>query len=568
MKRSRFSKEQIIEILKEHEAGVSVAYLCRKHGVSDASIYKWKVNFGGMTSPPNEQRVASVAQTSAQLRGGVLNRDPHSADRVALVRGDAVWTRGRLFRVVEQLTRGFVALGIRTGDRVVLHMANRPEFVVAYLACFQSGAIAVPVNPRLKLAEIKSILERVEPALYIGQDGLYNKADRLPCSALGRHARVLVDTITPINSGRTWLDLLSDDRAPVATPVLKATHPALLLSTSGTSGLPKLGVHTRGTLSEVLQRMASSRSDKNTFTVCATPIAHAMSCLALLSTIHYGEAVNLLNGFEPAAVLHEIERGRGHRIMLLPHMFNALADEQEARPKNVEALQSCVSAGDNLSSQLQKRFEKAFGVKLLNIYSATEASASFTPGTRTFRSRPGVKVKFLDRAGRETAGTEGGVMAIRGPHVVIGYWESLSSIVPLSEGGWFDTGDIVREVSPGELMYLSRFKDIIIRGGSNIAPMEVEQALLNHELVRAAAVIGIPDERLGERVAGFIQVVKGAPKPDLRALITDLSLVIADYKLPEMLKVVDDLPRNAIGKIDRAALRSRGSTDWDLDFRP
>jgi hypothetical protein len=85
--------------------------------------------------------------------------------------------------------------------------------------------------------------------------------------------------------------------------------------------------------------------------------------------------------------------------------------------------------------------------------------------------------------------------------------------------------------------------------------------------VRAAAVIGIPDERLGERVAGFIQVVKGAPKPDLRALITHLSVVIADYKLPEMLKIVDDLPRNVIGKIDRAALRSRGSTDWDLDFR-
>jgi acyl-CoA synthetase (AMP-forming)/AMP-acid ligase II len=246
-------------------------------------------------------------------------------------------------------------------------------------------------------------------------------------------------------------------------------------------------------------------------------------------------------------------------------MFNALADEQEAHPKNVEALQNCVSGGDNLSPRLQKKFEKAFGVKLLNIYSATEASASFTPGTMTFRSRPGVEVKLLDRAGREMPE---GVMSIRGPNVVIGYWESPSSIVPLGEGGWFDTGDIVREVSPGELMYVSRFKDIIIRGGSNIAPMEVEQALLNHELVRDAAVIGIPDERLGERVAGFIQVVKGAPKPDLRALITDLSVVIADYKLPEMLKVVDDLPRNAIGKIDRAALRSREPTDWDLDFRP
>jgi long-chain acyl-CoA synthetase len=534
--------------------------------VNDASICKSKVRFGVTISPPNEQRAAAVAQTSAaQLRGGVLNHDPHSADRVALVHGGAVWTRGHLFKAVEQLTRGFVALGIRTGDRVVLHMANCPEFVVAYLACFQSGAIAVPINPRLKLSEIKSILERIEPALYIGQDDLYNKVDRLPCSALGRDARVLVDTISPIDSGRTWLDLLSDDRAPDATPILKATHPSLLLSTSGTSGLPKLGVHTRGTLGEILQRMASSRSDKSTFTICATPIAHAMSCLTLLSTIHYGEAVNLLNGFEPAAVLHEIERGRGHRIMLLPHMFNALADEQEAHPKNVEALQNCVSGGDNLSPRLQKKFEKAFGVKLLNIYSATEASASFTPGTMTFRSRPGVEVKLLDRAGREMPE---GVMSIRGPNVVIGYWESPSSIVPLGEGGWFDTGDIVREVSPGELMYVSRFKDIIIRGGSNIAPMEVEQALLNHELVRDAAVIGIPDERLGERVAGFIQVVKGAPKPDLRALITDLSVVIADYKLPEMLKVVDDLPRNAIGKIDRAALRSREPTDWDLDFRP
>jgi long-chain acyl-CoA synthetase len=520
------------------------------------------------TSPPNEQRAVATTQISAQLWGNVLNHDPHSADRVALVHGYAAWTRGRIFGAAEQLTRGFAALGIRTGDRIVLHMANRPEFVVAYLACFQSGAIAVPISPRLRLAEIRSVLERIEPALYIGQDDLYKEVDRLPSAVLGCDARVLVDTISPINSGPTWHDLSSDGRAPVASPILRATHPALLLSTSGTSGLPKLGIHTRGTLSEVLQRMASSRSDKNTFTICATPMAHAMSCLMLLSTIFYGEAVNLLNEFDPAAVLQEIERGRAHRITLLPHMFEALTDEQEARPKNVKALQSCVSAGDNLSSRLQQRFEKAFGVKLLNLYSATEASASFTPGTRTFRPRPGTEVKLRNCTGRETRGSDGGLMAIRGPNVVIGYWESTSSIVPLGEGGWFDTGDVVREVSPGELMYVSRSKDIIIRGGSNIAPTEVEQALLNHDLVRAAAVIGIPDEHLGERVAGFIEVEKGASKPDLRALIADLSAVIADYKLPEMLKIVDNLPRNSLGKTDRAALRSRGSTNWDLDSRP
>jgi long-chain acyl-CoA synthetase len=508
-------------------------------------------------------------QTYSDLGGGVLSRDKHSQDKVALVCGEDVWTRGRLFMAVERLTRGFAASGIGAGDRIVLHLRNRPEFILAYLACFRSGAIAVPINPRLKLAEVKPILKRVEPAMYIGQNELYDQVDRLACSTPGLDDCVLVDDPSPTNGCRSWLDLLSDARTPASTPVLGETTPALLLPTSGTTGLPKLAVHTRGTLGQVLHWAASGRSDKNTFTICATPLAHAMNCLVSLSTIDYGEAVNLISGFEPAAILDEIERGRGHRLMLLPHMFDALADEQRARPKNVEALQICVSGGDGLPLQSQRKFEESFGVKLLTTLGFTEASASFIPGANTFRLRPGVEAKFLDSDGRETTSRDGGVLAVRGPNTVVGYWESPSFIAPLSENGWFHTGDIVKEASPGELMYVSRAKDIIIRAGSNISPMEVEQALLKHAAVYAAAVIGIPDQVLGERVAGFIQLAKGAVKPNLRSLIADLSDSIANYKLPEMLKIVDNFPRNGVGKINRAELRTTApTTAWDLDVRP
>jgi acyl-CoA synthetase (AMP-forming)/AMP-acid ligase II len=134
--------------------------------------------------------------------------------------------------------------------------------------------------------------------------------------------------------------------------------------------------------------MTSSRSDKNTFTICATPIVHVVGCLFLLSRIHYGEAVNLPNDFEPAAALYEIERGRGHRIALLPYMFDALANEQEAHPKNVEALQNCVSGGDNLSPRLQQRFEKAFGVKLLNLIARPRRVRASHPGRGRFALAP------------------------------------------------------------------------------------------------------------------------------------------------------------------------------------
>jgi long-chain acyl-CoA synthetase len=254
-------------------------------------------------------------------------------------------------------------------------------------------------------------------------------------------------------------------------------------------------------------------------------------------------------------------------MMMMPHMFDALADEQLRQPRNVGALQSCVSSGDSLPPRTQWKFEEAFGVKLLTALGSTEASGSFLPGAKTFRVSKDVQIRILASDGWTALGRKGGELSIRGPNVVVGYWESPSSVLPLSEGGWFNTGDIVREVTPGELQYVSRAQDIISRAGSNISPHEVEQALLNHPAVCGAAVIGIPDRAMGERVAGFIQLANEAARPNLHCILVDLSGLVADYKLPEVLKVVDGLPRNACGKINRVALRAAVPATWDLDRR-
>ncbi|HVJ54347.1 MAG TPA: class I adenylate-forming enzyme family protein [Aliidongia sp.] len=500
-------------------------------------------------------------RTTDRLTSLIWSEGKHDRARVALISGGEIWTRARLFGLAEQMIRAFAQAGLSAGDRVILHMRNRPEFVAAYLACFKAGLVAVSINPRLKLAEIKPLLERTEPALYIGQADLYAEADRLSGTGLAVDRHVLVD------SGPAWQRFLGSDLPLPAAAEFPASAPALLLPTSGTSGLPKLAVHTRGTLASMIAATTTSRTDRDSYTLLSSPVAHALACLYFLGTIAYGEAINLLDGFDAGRVLDEIAHGRAHRLATLPYMVGALAEEQLARPRNVDALQLCVTAGDTLPPQMRARFEQAFGPKLMESFGATEAAGCFTPGRGSFSLSNAAEFRLLDPDGRVIPDGKEGELSLRGPIVVVGYWESPARIRPLSPGGWFDTGDLVRQVAPGEFVYVSRIKDIIIRAGSNIAPAEIEKALLDLPAVSAAMVVGIPDQAIGQRVAAFIELKNGAANSNLRHLIGDLSKSLADYKLPEMLKIVDSLPRNNNGKLDRAAMRANVPSVWDLDLR-
>jgi acyl-CoA synthetase (AMP-forming)/AMP-acid ligase II len=204
--------------------------------------------------------------------------------------------------------------------------------------------------------------------------------------------------------------------------------------------------------------------------------------------------------------------------------------------------------------QLQVDFEATFGAPLRNVWGATEAFGPLRPGLQpgpVSRIAPGAQVRLVDDEGREAPRGEVGEFLVRGQCVTVGYWVGPDRIEDATRDGWYLSGDLMRQGEGDELWFVGRKKDIIIRGGSNISPADVERVLLSHPLVQDAAVFGVPDPVLGQRVAAVVQLSSGAGNPALGAILKDTKLQLADYKAPERLWAVDAVPRNPLGKVDR-----------------
>jgi long-chain acyl-CoA synthetase/feruloyl-CoA synthase len=248
----------------------------------------------------------------------------------------------------------------------------------------------------------------------------------------------------------------------------------------------------------------------------------------------------------------------------LPFMFTALLQRQQAHPRNIDCLRTCIAAGDVCPPQVQDQFPSVFGIPLRSSWAATEALGSLTYGLESGRVNRIVKNAqvrgLVDDNRMPVSPGEVGELVVRGPHVTIGYWAGAGLVEDAPEGGWFHTGDLMRQDEKGNLWFVSRKNHLIIRGGSNISPAEVERVLMTHPAVRDAAVIGVPDPELGQRVAGFVQLASSAQSADPDEILVYLTGRLADYKVPESLQIVDEIPRNATGKVDRQSL-SKMRTD-------
>jgi acyl-CoA synthetase (AMP-forming)/AMP-acid ligase II len=333
--------------------------------------------------------------------------------------------------------------------------------------------------------------------------------------------------------------------------------PAVLLATSGTTGLPKFVIHTQATIATTTDalRHFELTGDHTAMVVC--PMVHAGGFFTFIGCISNGVPMVLLERFDPDAALDAIEMHRCSWLFGLPFMFTALLERQRLYRRDVYSLRFCLFGGDVCSQQLQQEFPIEFGVPLRNVWAASEAVGCLTYGLEpgpVSRIAPGAQVRLVGEGRVPVPLGEVGELAVRGPNVSIGYWAGPDVIDDAPENGWYHTGDLMRQDEKGNLWFVARKKDIIIRGGSNISPVEVERVLAAHPAVKDAAVVGIPDDTLGQRVAGFVQLEKNAPSEIASEVLEMVRNRLADYKVPERLQVVATIPRNALGKTDRAAL--------------
>lgn len=450
------------------------------------------------------------------------------------------------------------AMGVGAGDRVALLAFNRPEWLAIYCACLARGATLVPLNPALSESEVAFILEDCSPALVFVDDKNLSRVQPdlvIPVKALGDPDARSWDS----DAASSWPQVVDlDDR-----------HPALIHYTSGTTGhpkgavLPHVGV--AATLSRTTTWVGSTAEDTILINGSLAFIMH--STIAAMGHIAIGATVVLQERFHPAEAIEAIDRYQATVIMWVPTMYVMVCEWIESNPRDHEgalaSLRACVSSAASLPWSLVERMRTVTGKTIYNAWGMTEGTplTGFPPGSVPVPDSVGPpigdsEIRILDAQGHEVAVGEVGEITFRSPSNMIEYYNRPEATRETLIDGWVHSGDLGRRDADGNVYISGRIKDMIIRGGANIYPAEIESVLTDHEAVADAAVIGRPDERFGEIPVAFV-VPRNGEVPDAETLRDFCRSRLASYKVPEWISVVDDLPRGPTGKTLKRVLRDQ-----------
>ena len=469
-------------------------------------------------------------------------------DRPALRLDDQIITYRQLDDRSARVAALLGSLGIAPGDRVGLMMPNVPQFAIAYYGILRAGAVVVPMNVLLKEREVAFYLTDAGARLLIAWDGLVE--------ALSGAAHAGADEVT-IEPRRFDAQLAAIDPHPGVAE--RAGHDtAVILYTSGTTGTPKGAELTHLNLAknvEVTQNLLEVDQDDVIFG--ALPLFHSFGQTCGLNTaVRTGACLTLLPRFDASEALTMLERDGVTVFEGVPTMYAAMMNHAGAAQTDSSRLRRCVSGGAALPLGVLKGFEQVFGCVILEGYGLSETSpvASFNPPERRKPGSIGIPVRGVEMAVVGEDGTplpvgEVGEVVIRGHNVMKGYWNRPDATAAAIVDGWFHSGDLAKVDADGYFFIVDRMKDMIIRGGYNVYPREIEEVLYEHPAVREAAVIGVPDDYFGEEVAAVISLRAGATAtPD--QLVSFVKDRVAAYKYPRLLWIVDDdLPKGSTGKI-------------------
>jgi long-chain acyl-CoA synthetase len=440
--------------------------------------------------------------------------------------------------------------GLEPGDRVGIMLPNLPEFAVAYYGVLRAGGVVVPMNVLLKRREVAFYLSDSQARMLVAWHGFAEEAQ-----AGGLAAGVDCLVVEP----DAFEALLSGVEPQTVVEQRAGDDTAVILYTSGTTGKPKgaelTHANLRRNVEAVLQLFSLVAAD---VVLGALPLFHSFGqTCGLNATVAAGARLALLPRFAPADALELIER---HRVTLfagVPTMYAALLNHPGRERFDVSSLSRCVSGGAALPVEVLRGFEAAFGCMVLEGYGLSETSpvACFNHPDRERKAGSigtpiaGVEMKTVDDARAEVARGDVGEIAIRGHNVMKGYWRRPDATAEtIDADGWFYTGDMARIDEDGYFFIVDRKKELIIRGGYNVYPREIEELLYEHPAVAEAAVVGVPHAELGEEIGAAVALVPGAQVSE-RELRDYLKELVAAYKYPRHVWFVDALPKGPTGKI-------------------
>jgi long-chain acyl-CoA synthetase len=471
-------------------------------------------------------------------------------DSVALKLDDAELTYHQFDCAAARIANLLADRGVGAGDRVGIMLPNVPYFAACYYGVLRLGAVVVPMNVLLKSREVGFYLSDPGAKLVFAWHD-FGEAAQTGADEAGAEC-ILVEP-------GEFEQLVGEypDEAEVAERDPGDT--AVILYTSGTTGKPKGAELTHSNLIRNVECFINFTDVDETSTVLgALPLFHSFGqTCGLNAAVKAGARLTLIPRFDPCKALEIIERDHVSVFEGVPTMYAGMLNDPDRESHDASCLKLCASGGASLPLEVLRGFEEAFDAKILEGYGLSETSpvASFNQPDRERKPGSigtpieGVEMKVVDERGNEVAQGEPGEIVIRGHNVMKGYWNRPEATADaISDDGWFKTGDIATVDEDGYFFIVDRKKDMIIRGGYNVYPREIEEVIYEHPAVREAAVIGIPHDELGEEVGAAVALKDGSDcaEDEIRAHCKEQ---VAAYKYPRRIWFVDELPKGPTGKI-------------------
>ena len=474
--------------------------------------------------------------------------------------GDVELSYGELDELSARLAALLGEKGVGPADRVGVMLPNVPEFPIAYYGVLRAGAVVVPMNVLLKRREIAFYLEDSGSKLLLAWHGFCAEAREGAADAGAELIEV---------EPASFAELLAEHEPAVGLHETEEEDTAVILYTSGTTGKPKGAELTHVNLfrnADVSSRTTSEISEGDVV-LGALPLFHSFGqTVSMNASLMTGACLTLVPRFDPGEALATMQRDGVTHFYGVPTMYGALLHHPERESFDTSSLRICITGGASMPVEVLRGFEEAFGAKVMEGYGLSETSpvaCSNHPDKERKAGSigtpiEGVEMQVVDENDQPVAQGEVGEIVIRGHNIMKGYWQRPDATEEAMRGGWFHSGDMARTDEDGYFYIVDRKKDLIIRGGYNVYPREVEEVLFEHPKIREAAVVGVPHDEWGEEIGAAVVCHEGeelAPE-EVSAYVKER---IAAYKYPRLVWFLDDLPKGPTGKILKREIETPAS---------
>ena len=521
----------------------------------DASSAPWSCSRSSRWRPNrSHKRIRVGCMSLAQLLTETAAAHP---DRPALKLDDTVLNYAFLNEAATRVAGLLKEKGVAPGDRVGIMLPNVPYFAAAYYGILRAGGVVVPMNVLLKGREVGFYLSDSGAKVVFAWHGFAEAATE---GAAAAGAEVIL-----VEPGKFEQLVMAAPRAEADEP-RAGDDTAVILYTSGTTGTPKGAELTHDNLRANCTTTGSTLIgiSEQDVVLGALPLFHSFGqTCGLNAAVAHGSCLTLIPRFDPVKALEIIARDEVTVLEGVPTMYHAMLNAPGHEDVDTSSLRVCVSGGSAMPVEVMKAFEREFDCMILEGYGLSETSpvASFNHPDRDRKPGSigtpieGVEMKLVDDDGDDVAQGEVGEIVIRGHNVMKGYWGRADATAEVMKGGWFASGDMATVDEDGYFFIVDRKKDMIIRGGYNVYPREIEEVLYEHPAVSEVAVVGVPDDSLGEEVAAAVVLKSGAEASadDLRAYAKER---VAAYKYPRRIWFPDELPKGPTGKILKREIKA------------